>query len=100
MGKIHKISPEVKERIRKKGASHLPDNPGASGYKPADIKRALSAPITDDTDSVIEEVNRIVEDINGIVLGEFDKTDVFGSYTTDGTLRGESATSDLDGIGD
>ena len=78
MGKIHKISPEVKERIRKKGASHLPDNPGASGYKPADIRRALSAPITDDTDSVIEEVNRIVDEVNLnlSILGEFNKIDV------------------------
>lgn len=64
MGAIKNISPEVLEAIKRKSAFTLPDNPGASGYKPEDIRRALYRPILDATNSALAEIDRVIDEIN------------------------------------
>lgn len=61
---INKVSKETKNKILNKSAKRLPDNPSAVGMKPEDIKRAFYAPITDAGSGVLEEIDRIAEEMN------------------------------------
>lgn len=61
---IDKIKDNVKAMIKRKSAYSLPDNPIEKGYKADDIRKAFYTPIIDDNNSVVGEINRIVEETN------------------------------------
>lgn len=67
MEKIKGISDETIGIIRRKSACSLPDNPTDFGYTPDQIRAAFYKPITDDSNSVIGEVNRIVNEVNKVL---------------------------------
>ena len=76
---VKKILPSIIEKIRKKTVMTLPDDPSKQGYSPDQIKRRMAAPIIDENESLVSEVNRIVDEVNS----ELDKNkamSVFGSY--------------------
>lgn len=81
MGKIQKTSNEVKAAIQRKSAYSLPNNPTDSGYKANDIRNAFYKPIIDAANSALTEIDRIVDELNG-VLG----------YSTKGVDSVESVT--------
>ena len=66
--KIQNVSDDVKKSILRKSAYSLPNRPTEAGMLPEDIKRALYTPIIDSegTDSVINEINRVVDEANSI----------------------------------
>lgn len=66
---INKISNDTIAAMKRKSA--LPDRPTAQGYKPEQIKKALTGMVVDDKNSVIAEINRIVDELNtrGFVSG-------------------------------
>lgn len=63
-GPVGKVSAEKREKIRRKTAFALPDNPTAQGMKPQDIKKAFYAAITDGEISLLEELDRVAEEAN------------------------------------
>lgn len=73
MAKVQKINAEVKSAIQRKSAYSLPNNPTDSGYKADDIRRAFYKPIIDITNSALTEIDRVVEELNG-VLGYSEKS--------------------------
>ena len=65
--KINSISQATKDTILRKTAYALPDRPSASGMKPKDIKRAFYMGLTDEEDSIIAEMERIIRECNEII---------------------------------
>lgn len=61
---IAKTSEETKAAIKRKTAFSLPNAPSSVGYTPDEIKKAFYTPITDDTNSVLAELDRIVDEAN------------------------------------
>lgn len=47
----------------------LPDDPSKQGYSPDQIKRRMAAPIIDENESIVSEVNRIVDETNAAIEG-------------------------------
>ncbi len=64
MAEIKKISGDKIKSLQRKSAYSLPNNPIDSGYKPDDIKNALWKPMLNEEDSLLAEVNRVVEETN------------------------------------
>src|SRR5690554_2476590 len=71
---INKISNEMVENIKRKTACALPNEPSKAGVPPERIKSSSYRPLTDTDNSIISEINRIVEEANEkiarIVSGE------------------------------
>ena len=65
--KINPISKTSKDTILRKTAYALPDRPSANGMKPEDIKRAFYMAITDEEDSIIAELERVINECNEII---------------------------------
>ncbi len=61
---INKTSASTLEAIRRKSAQPLPNNPTEAGYKASEIKNAFYKPILDKENSVLSELNRVVDEIN------------------------------------
>jgi len=61
---INKTRKETKEAIKRKSAFSLPTRPTEAGFKAADIKKAFYAPLLDDDNSFMAELDRIVDEIN------------------------------------
>lgn len=61
---VKKITTEKVNQIEKKTVKTLPDDPSKQGYSPDQIKRRMYAALLDPDNSVIAEVNRIVDEIN------------------------------------
>lgn len=61
---IEKTSREARDAMRKKSALMLPNNPSAAGMKPDAIRKTLVAPVLDSDDSILSELDRIVDEIN------------------------------------
>lgn len=70
--KIGPISAEALAAIKRKSAFNLPDRPSERGMKPAEIKSALYAPITDSENSVIAELSRVIGELN-LVLAQIEE---------------------------
>lgn len=64
MTDIEKISSETQEAMRRKSAANLPDSPRDHGYTPQQIKAAFVRLILDNKESIVAEINRIVEESN------------------------------------
>lgn len=69
---INKTTDATKDKIRRKSAQFLPDNPSARGMKADDIRKAFYMPVTDTADSILYEMDRIVDEAN-TELGAMDK---------------------------
>lgn len=67
---IEKITNTIVAALKRK--TYLPDRPTAQGYKPEHIKKALTGAITDENNSLVSEINRIVAELNerGFVAGK------------------------------
>ena len=61
---IEKTNEAVRYAIRRASAQHLPDNPSARGMKAEEIKRAFYAPITNASNSLLSELDRVVDEVN------------------------------------
>lgn len=61
---INKTSDLTLEAIRRKSAQPLPNNPTEAGYKASEIRNAFYKPILDKENSVLSELDRIVDEIN------------------------------------
>ena len=67
MAKIQKISAEVKSAIQRKSAYSLPNNPTDSGFKASDIRNAFYKPVIDAANSALTEIDRVVDELNGVL---------------------------------
>lgn len=65
---VEKTSEVTKNAINRKSAYALPNRPSDSGMKPDEIRRAFWRPVTDTEDSVLSELDRVVDEANA----EFD----------------------------
>jgi hypothetical protein len=61
---INKISQTTKNAIIRKSVSSLPDRPTESGVKAQTLKGAFYKFVTDDNQSVMAEIDRIVDELN------------------------------------
>lgn len=61
---VTKISEDTKREILKKSAYALPDRPSEQGYSVSSIKEKFYKPIIDEKQSIVSEINRIVDEIN------------------------------------
>lgn len=67
MTKIPNVAEETKEKIKRSSAYSLPNNPTGAGYKPQDIKNALFKPIVDGQNSVLAEIERLINELNKVL---------------------------------
>ena len=61
---IKPVSDVTIEAIRKKSVMTLPDNPSKQGYTPDQIKKRMSIFVIDNKESIISEINRVVDETN------------------------------------
>ena len=64
VNKISRTTKAVKSAILRKSVRTLPNNPSAKGYKAEEIKQAMYEFVTGDSNSVMNEQDRIVGEIN------------------------------------
>ena len=79
---IEKISENKRKQIINKSVNPLPNNPSKAGYKADEIKKAMFGFVTDEKDSIIAEINRIINEINF----NFDNIDL-SDYNTKEEIR-------------
>ncbi len=80
---IAKISQETKDAIRRKSAATLPDNPSEMGWKPNEIKKAFYTATTDKDNSVLAEIDRVVEETNAALAETSTELDESASVKVD-----------------
>lgn len=61
---INKVSEQDRQKILHKTVYSLPDNPSEQGYTANEIKQAMYRSIVDSADSVLAELDRLVDEIN------------------------------------
>ena len=83
---VNKISNEKIQRLRNKSIEKLPDI--VRGISPTELKKKFTGFVLDPTDSLVDEINRIVEEVNqkglqtkGIIMSKEEPDD-----KTKGTL--------------
>lgn len=64
---INKTTPEMRDKIRRKTVIVMPDRPSERGFHAAAIKDALSKPICGEDNSVLAELDRVVDEANAIL---------------------------------
>ena len=64
---INKTTEEMRNKIRRNTVIVMPDRPSERGIRASDIKDALSKPICGDENSVLAELDRVVDEANGIL---------------------------------
>lgn len=67
MIQIPNVAEETKEKIKRSSAYSLPHNPTGAGYKPQDIKNALFKPIVDGENSVLAEIEKLINELNKVL---------------------------------
>ena len=65
---IQKISEITKNSILQKSVYNLPDRPSEMGMNPTEIKKAFYKPITDLNNSVLTEIDRVIDESNNDLL--------------------------------
>ena len=85
---ITQITQEKISTLRRKSTTSAPTRPGDHNYKAGDVKHLFIAPLLDPQDSVVQEVNRIVEEANGelasansAIGGKVDKTTTINGHS-------------------
>lgn len=66
---IEKISPQMQDKIKRKSAYSLPQRPSEEQLGAERIKQAFYTFVTDDENSVLSEINRIVDQTNAALEG-------------------------------
>ena len=66
---INNVSEATKTAIRNKSAYSLPNNPTDRGYTPAQIKEAIYKPVIDASNSIITEIDRVIDETNEALSG-------------------------------
>lgn len=89
---IKKISQDVVDKIEKKTAKSLPDQPSKLGYSPDQIKKRLYRALTDEEDSLVSEINRIVDEVNQ-ALTEMNQTIVLKTLIMFDTVEEANAAN-------
>ena len=81
---IKKTSPQMREAIRRNTAAALPDRPSAMGLKPHEIRAALFKAIISENGegSLMDELDRIVDESNDILSGLFNFINLGSKYVT------------------
>lgn len=81
---IQKTSPQMREAIRRNTAAALPDRPSAMGLKPHEIRAALFKAIISENGkgSIMDELDRIVDESNDILSGLFNFINLGSKYVT------------------
>lgn len=64
---INKVCSKTKEAIKRKSAYSLPDRPSDQGMKPDEIKRAFYQPVVDSNNSVLAEIDRVIDEVNDYI---------------------------------
>ena len=61
---VNKITNSSRNKIISKSVNPLPNTPSKLGYSAQDIKNAMFKFVTDEEESIVAEINRVVEEIN------------------------------------
>lgn len=64
MANVQKVTHDVKEAIKRKSAYMLPNNPTESGWKASDIRKALYEALIGTKESLLTELERVIDEIN------------------------------------
>lgn len=64
--RIKNVSNDTEQIIKRKTAYSLPDRPSESGMRAEDIKKAFYAGLVDRNDSLLSELNRVIEEANRV----------------------------------
>ena len=83
MAKVNKISEQTIYNMKRKSALEIPDRATDKGWTANSIKQALVGLIVNKNESVVSEINRIIEEINTI---ENATKWLFGSIVNDENL--------------
>lgn len=70
---VNKVTDTARQRIIKKSVDPLPNNPGKAGFRADEVKKAMFGFVTDEEDSLLKELNRVVDEINESFLEEDEK---------------------------
>lgn len=65
---ILKTSDNTKRNIKRKTAYSMPDRPAEKGMKAEDVKKAFWSPLLDSEDSILSEIDRVVDEVNADLL--------------------------------
>lgn len=84
MANISKITTSQLNKIEGKSVLSLPDSPTSANYSAEQIKNAIVKPVTDASDSIVSEINRIVDEVNNnLVQKDGTKVLTDENYTSD-----------------
>ena len=64
MPNVLKLTPQEKQAIIDKSPIYMPTNPTKSGYTDAQIKQKLSGMVTDEQNSVLAALDKVVDNVN------------------------------------
>jgi hypothetical protein len=67
MPNINKLTQQEKQAIIDKSPLTMPTNPTKSGWTDIQIKQRFSKMVTDETDSVLSALDKVVENVNDIL---------------------------------
>lgn len=90
---VNKITSEKRNKIINKSVNPLPVNPSRAGYKANEVKHAMFGFVTDESDSVLEEVNRVVDEVNECLQVTDNKFDNHYSKDESDKLLADKANS-------
>jgi hypothetical protein len=64
MPTVSKLSPGEKQAIIEKSPLNMPTNPTKSGWSDAQVKQRLAKMVTDEQDSVLAALDKVVDNVN------------------------------------
>jgi hypothetical protein len=67
MPNVPKLTPQEKQAIIDKSPIYMSTNPTKSGYTDAQIKQKLSGMVTDEQNSVLAALDKVVDNVNDIL---------------------------------
>lgn len=96
---INKTTDEMRTKIRRNTVITMPDRPSERGIRAQDIKDALSKPICGNQNSVLAELDRVVDEANQIlepltenvtkINEEYENTYILDTTTTPSSIQYE-----------
>lgn len=67
MPNVSKLTPQEKQAIIEKSPLNMPTNPTKAGWNDAQVKQRLAKMVTDEEDSVLAALDKIVDNVNDAV---------------------------------
>lgn len=89
---VNKTSDDTKRNIKRKTAYAMPDRPSEKGMKAEDVKKAFWAPLLDGDDSILSEVDRVVDEVNADLAEMGTKVNALEETT----FKTDNATTNVD----